>query len=250
MAKRICYGDPPGYLHPPLTHLGNCQSSQNRVKQWFWKNRLGDMDRILHADKSLIAVNLNGRALNESDQLIPVGLLLETLNRIKCRVPDLNAQEAAWIKDQIDGGERPHVLVLSNFSDSKMMRFLDEIDLYAEVCDAHIPEGQRIFIKPHPGTSSNFIDILSSRLSAWDVRLLPSPFRNYPLEFFPDILASCRVLSVSSSSVLLAHLFGTHVTHALTDALIMKYMHPHCSVQFCKANQQLQQFMSSMAHSG
>lgn len=236
-ARRICYGDPPGFLYPARDAAEASHFPRSRLKQLFWKSRMRGMQQLLHADQAIIAVDFGSPQTAARElHVLPRELLVDTLYRIKSGLDAFAPQASAWVAAHANGPEPAHLLLLSNFSDSGMARRQDEIALYTAICATHVPPGALLYLKPHIGSRSEFVQRLLARLSGWQVEVLPPAALQLPIEFMPELLASCRVLSVSSSSALVAYLFGCNIAHALTDELIRRHFKPSYVDYMCRAN--------------
>lgn len=228
-AKHICYGDPPGFLYPALSSVASSHFPRTALKQLFWKSRLRGLPGLLHASVSIIAVDFRSPAEVLQPQevyLLPRALLLDTLRILQAGLRHYAPEIAAWTEENATDSAPRYLLLLSNFSDSGMTTRQNEQAMYAEICRTHVPSGSTIYLKPHIGTGSGFISGLISSLADYDVVGFPATSQQVPVELFPELLTRTHVLSVSSSSALIAHLIGHSITHALTDELIRRHFRP------------------------
>ncbi len=245
-ARRICYGDPPGFLYPPLKKPGDSHFSRGKIKRLFWNSRMVGVKKLMSAHKSIVAVNFQHQVNVKDVEVMPRELMLDTLRSIKSGVNGFSLIDQAWISTAINSGLTMHLLLMSNFSDGGLANFDNEIELYVALCSIHVPAGSQILIKPHAGTKRKFIECLVNKLDDWKVGVLPEALQNVPIEFIPELITNCRVLSVSSASVLLAHLFDCEVTHGLTDKLIDEYFNKECARDFGRSNKEMERKLSAI----
>lgn len=247
--RRICYGDTPGFLYPAFgSLLHNSKSHSTTFKQRVWKSRLHGMQNWLSATESIIAVDFrspkDGVKLPDV-HILPCSLLLETLQRLKSGFPHIALVESSLSNEWSANKSTPFLLLLSNFSDSGMTTRQSELALYTDICQSHVSLGGTIYIKPHIGTDQKFISQLIAKLAAYQAVLLPTVTQQLPVEFFPKLLAQSNVLSVSSSSALVAWLFKHYVTHALTEDRIHRFFKLDYILYMSKANRAIVEKVSA-----
>lgn len=247
-AKHVCYGDPPGFLYPAPSSVDASYFPRSALKQLFWRSRLGGLRNLLHASVSIISVDFRPPSQTLQPQqvhVLPRALLLETLFELKAGLRSIAPEIDAWAEAQTPGTPDSYLLLLSNFTDSGMTTRADELAMYAEICQAHVPPGRTIYLKPHIGTPPEFISLLLSRLSAYNVIVFPTAAQQLPIELFPELLTRSHVLSVSSSSALIAYLFEHSVSHVLTENLIQRYFRPGYIAYMLAANRAIAEKTSS-----
>lgn len=222
LARRICYGDPPGFLYPTCSSL---PKNKNTIKQRIWKSRLRGLRNWLSATQSIIAVDFRSQedgADAYEVHLLPCHIILETLKRLRSGFHDIALAESSLLNEWAVN-ESPHLLLLSNFTNSGMTTRQNELALYVDICQSHVPLGGMICIKPHIGTRKKFISQLIEKLADYRAVVFPVAIQQLPVELFSELFARSHVLSVSSSSALIARLFRTEVTHVLTVDRIQRF---------------------------
>lgn len=222
LARWICYGDPPGFLYPACSAL---LQNRNTIKQRIWKSRLRGLRNWLSANQSIIAVDFRSQTdgADASDvHLLPRHIIIETLERLRSSFHDIAPAESSLLNEWA-AIELPHLLLLSNFTDSCMTTRQNELALYVDICKSHVPLGGMIYIKPHIGTGQEFISQLIEKLADYRAVVFPTVIQQLPVELFSELLARSHVLSVSSSSALISRLFRNEVTHVLTVDRIQRF---------------------------
>lgn len=221
-ARLICYGDPPGFIYPACNAL---LQNTNTIKQRIWKTRLRGLQNWLSAKQSIIAVDFRFQtgSIDASDvHLLPRQIIMETLDSIRSGFHNVATAETLLL-NECAPIELSHILLLSNFTDSRMTTRQNELALYVDICKSYVPRGGMIYIKPHIGTSQEFTSQLIEKLADYRAVSFPAAIQQLPVELFPKLFARSHVLSVSSSSALIARLYGKAVTHVLTDDRIRRF---------------------------
>lgn len=224
-ALRVCYGDPPGFTYPifdqgsprPLRRLG-LSGMLRRTSSRALK------DFPLAADLNLVAIDMNGMALPASSSVIPTRslpkeCLLEVIEKLHGAAQTHGATELYGF------GEREHVylLLMSNFSKSGLATKAMELAMYEQICTEHVPPGGYLLIKGHYGSSRELVGRLAARIRGLRVRTLGMRTQMLPVELLPELVFHSTILSVSSASAFLKHLYSAEVRHVLTDELIENY---------------------------
>lgn len=239
-ARRVCFGDPPGFLYPTCNFLQkNKDGHKNTVKQRIWQSRLCGLKNWLSASELIIAVDfrLPCEAVEMSIvHVMPSQFLVETLNRLKSGFQDAAAIESLLLEEWAGYESMPFLLLISNLSASGLTTEQREVALYVDICQAYVSPGETIYIKPHIGTSREFLNQLISKLGLYRVIVFPVAIQQLPIEFFSALLARSHILSVSSSSALISKLFGYNVAHALDEERIRQFIEPDCHSEMTKAN--------------
>lgn len=227
--RRICFGDPPGFLHPPYTVERPTIVDGGWLRNAFWASRLRGTGEIHRADLSLVAIDFRrdaGSASGELVERVPRGVFLEVIAALADGL-ESDAPPCGGLLSRARAGEArqtaAHLLVLGNFAASRMMSPARELALYQDICAACVPEGEAVYLKPHYGMSARLTADILQGLAGYGAELLPEGFRRVPVELLPGLPGRCRIISVSSSSALLAFLYGEDVVHALTSERIERY---------------------------
>lgn len=223
-AHAVCFGDPPGFIFPtgraPLVR-GRAQAPS--MKRRFWTRRLRHVQSWRQPDEYVVALDMSGLATQSNVTLLSREALFRTLVRIRAGLPEIAAAEAEVLRA---AGFGASLLVISNLSGSGLMSAESELTLYVDICKEHAEPGSAVLLKRHAGSSDSFVQKLQEALRDFQVISLPEALQRKPLELFSNLLTYARVLSVSSSSALIAHLYGTHVVNVLTEERIRRYFFP------------------------
>ncbi|QHA81689.1 hypothetical protein E3Z27_08310 [Pseudomonas mediterranea] len=223
--KNICYGDAPGFLYSSKKP-GNSppQLSLRWLKELFWLSRIKDTDPWLAAESALIAVNFN--EWEEHNNLprpveIPSTIFTPTLVSLKSAFPQIADFEEKLSKQPRN--VTAAILILSNFTNSKLTNERNELALYQSICKKNLQPGDYLYIKKHAGTSQSFMSKLLAVLKEYQAEAFPTPLEHIPIELFTELHRSCQIISVSSASALFSLIPGTHTNHALTEEHINLY---------------------------
>ncbi len=236
-ARRVCYGDPPGFLYPddPVARSG--YFPKHPVKAAFWATRVRGLGIQYSPDQAIIAIDFRDRSdAVGAVHVLERGDLLETLRRIR-RGLDRCLPDRLPGPPAVPGRPSMKVLLLGNFTSSRMTSWRDEMQLYEEICAEHVRPDEILCVKPHPGTDAAFMRQLIPRLGVRDARIFPDGGLGLPIELFEEFMAGGSVISVSSSSVLIAYLFDCPVVHGLTDGLVRRFFRPQYVLPMLNSNQ-------------
>ena len=225
--RNICYGDAPGFLYPGLRPPRQSLTlSLSNLKNMLWQSRMSQVHDWYSATHAYTAVDFNER---EKDQAlpeltpIPPDLLIQHITQLREVLPAIADFEHIVLAKQ----RRPStVLLLSNFSKSRLMSQRNEVLLYQRICNENITPGARILIKKHPGTTQCFMTSLLRSLDNFQVEVFPQHLEDLPIELFTEISTHTLVLSVSSASALFSLMPESKVIHALKQKHICKLFYP------------------------
>jgi hypothetical protein len=247
-AAAICFGDPPGFLYPPF-HL-HYQGAL--FKRAFWKSRARGISSQRTPELSIVSVDFydNRRSVKGNVLILPRELVLETLATLQSGVEKIKNNLEFCYGTRVENEGPLDILLLSNFTESGLVDGDRELELYGDICHNLCSPGGRLLIKPHFGTSSRFLRKLRNRLAPYQTEIFPSFEGQMPIEFFPDLVRRSNVISVSSSSVLLSHLFQSKISHALTAARIRKYFKVDRVAYMLEANQLIETSLSASVDGG
>ena len=253
-AKRVCYGDPPGFLYPPYSANQGGHSTKGVLKRLFWQSRLHRLKKLYKPATSIIAVDFREHdqlSFTEEVRILPRAILLETLRQIEEGIRVLLSESYVRLMTTELASEGPYLLLMSNFSESRMMSPKNEIAMYFEICSRYVPAGRKVLIKTHSGAKRNSGSELVSRLSAsaFEAELLPVTTQHLPIELLPELISRCNIVSVSSASSLISYLFNTEVIHALSADIIRKYFKDSSVEYMVDANNRIRnniQYLSSL----
>jgi hypothetical protein len=241
--KNICYGDAPGFLYPskkpsrtPLT------LSLRWLREVFWSSRIGNATPWLAAESAFIAVDFGeweeGQGL-PFPVVIPDIIFSRVLASLRKSFPEI-ARFERQLSEQPNNVSKA-ILILSNFTNSKLTSENSELALYKAICDTHLKPGDHIYIKKHAGTSQAFMSKLLSGLGEYCAMAFPSELEHIPIEFFTELHQNCKVISVSSASAIFSRIPGAHANHALTQELIIRFFNQNCQDYMILANNRILQ---------
>ncbi len=216
-AARICYGDPPGFIYPPLdASIGRVRTGLGVwLKSKFIYRGVKELDR----DRAIVTLDMNGsRSRTVSDQVFD-----ELLPKLLDGTSKLVEHALDELLSAASADTAPYLLLMSNFSESGLCIASSERDLYVEIIERHVPKGATVILKPH--SASREMDAKALGLRLRDHRILVSTpvMQTMPIELMPDLIDACTTLSVSSSSALLCRLMKPRLRHVLDDGLISRH---------------------------
>lgn len=231
-AVRACFGDALGVVYsndyytqqtyPTGTAMAWLKSPRTQLMHWAWRCKraytLPPRRDQLDADY-VVPVLL----CDPGGDFVPGKAVLnvrrETLDHVvEGLIRGAGAQPDTDFTDK-------HLLLLGSFSETGLTGEDDECALYVHAARAHVPAGQTVLLKAHPASYGGKVRKIAQALQAhYTVELTDADAM--PIETLRH-LARCRtVLSFSYSSVSLHYLHGSHVVHAMNDALIQRYFPP------------------------
>lgn len=241
--KNICYGDAPGFLYPSTKPVRTPLPLGLRwLKELFWFSRIGDVTPWLAAESAMIAVDF-GEWEKECGLPLPVvipdAIFNRTLAALKAAFPEI-ANFERYLSKQPNNANKA-ILILSNFTNSKLTSQNDELALYKAICRANLKPGDHIYIKKHAGTSQAFMGKLLVTLEEYCAAAFPSELEHIPIELFTKLHHCCEVISVSSASALFSRIPGARTKHALTQEHINRYFNPAYRNYMISANSRILQ---------
>ncbi|WP_155989946.1 MULTISPECIES: hypothetical protein [Pseudomonas] len=241
-AKRnICYGDSPGFLYPNIKPPApTFDISLRGLKHFFWFTRVNIAAEWIAAETALTVIDFDDldRTLpHPKHTIIPTEILVQTLTTLKqFFAPVLQLEQEIGARSKT---EPTWVLILSNFTSSKLTSESDELELYVQICSEHVLPGGTIYIKKHAGTPAVFVTQLLRRLENYNAKKLPDSLDCLPIEFLSQVLETCGIISVSSASALLSLLQAPNLIHALTAENIDMFFRPAHKEYMTIANKQI-----------
>lgn len=241
-AEPICFGDPPGFLYPQF----HSQYQSNILKRLFWSSRTRGTLSMISPVLTFVSIDFynNHNAVDGNVLIVPREIITDTLTslqRVMEKVKkDLNVNYEILLKRS----SCINILLLSNFSESGLAEENNELALYGEICKEFKSPYARLLIKPHFGTKPDFMRKLAMRLSSHDPVFLSPIEAQIPIEFFPELIRTGNIISVSSSSALLSHIYQKKISHALTANRIRKYFQNDKVAYMLEANQAIDRFLS------
>lgn len=241
--RNVCYGDSPGFLYPSTRpHAPALDISLGSLKALFWFNRVNIAGSWIAAETALTVVDfddLDPALPCPTHTTIPIEILWQTLAELKrFFTPALQLEQQISTRSKT---ESIWVLILSNFTNSKLTCEQDELELYQQICKEHVTPGGTVLIKKHAGTAATFVTQLLQRLDHYNAEKLPDSLDCLPIEFLGQILTSCNIISVSSASALLSLLPAPNLIHALTAENIQAFFKPAYKNYMTLANEKILQ---------
>jgi len=242
-SNHICFGDPPGFLLPQF----HTQYQSNLIKRRILQIRSRGLSSPLSPAQSIVTIDFNNNRSTETHNvlIIPRGLVIETLINIQRGIDQ--SKECIPIDYRgLEESKTSSMLLLSNFSESRLTTESNELALYADICKEFCSIKAKLIIKPHFGTKPAFLKKLMSCLSLYNPETLPSIVSKMPVEFLPDLVNNYNIISASSSSALISYVYDEEISHALTSSRIQHYFKPAHVPYMFEANQMIK---NSLSHS-
>ena len=120
--------------------------------------------------------------------------------------------------------EQCYLLLISNYSDNGFISATNEITFYTQLVESIAKENSLVFIKPHPFSKKNHIEMICHSLKQnYQAQILPPEISKYPIEIFQNQFFHCEIIGFSSSIISLAYLFDSVKIHLFNKALIYEY---------------------------
>lgn len=242
-ADAICFGDPPGFLYPQF-HL---QHQRTFLKRMVWGSRARGLSSLRSPTLSIVTIDFyNNGSTSDGDVLVlPREIVLETLTSLQRGIEQIKKELQFGYRKLVGNARYINILLLSNFSESGLAEIEDELALYSDICSNCNSSGGKLFIKPHFGTSPRFLKKLANGLSSHRPEIFPTLAGQIPIELLPNLVEQSNIISVSSSSVLLSHLFKKQISHALTATRIQRYFKADRVAYMLEANQFIERSLSA-----
>lgn len=243
-ANPIYFGDPPGFLYPQF----NSQHQRNHIKRLIWGSRTRGLTSLRGPTLSIVAIDFQNN--NNTDHgkvlVLPHRLLVETLASIQRGLDQIKKDQHVEYNNPEGNADSINVLLLSNFSESGLTSKANELALYSDICKQFSSKDARLIIKPHFGTSPAFLKKLTNCLSFYSPEIFPALAGQIPIEFFPELVKKSNIISVSSSSALLSHIYEKQISHALTAKRIQQYFKADRINYMLEANQAIEKSLCAV----
>lgn len=129
------------------------------------------------------------------------------------------------MQDLIKNSPNPcYLLMLSNFTESKLTTIDNEIALYEDILSKYATMGSTVILKPHPAHNPDLFSLIINTLKEnYNIQIVDKQYYHLPIELAESLVQGCEVLSVSYSSISLPYIYGKQVKHVLTQELVNKY---------------------------
>ena len=244
-AIKVCYGDGFGVVGTEI--FTNVFSGSNAGLYWriigFIKNILfgkisikGIYKRILGKFK---VETLRGFAFDAAVLILPMDYSGKYLNQLPFYVPSLEHVRGTFERinksmlglnnycldliKNVSGECYLYLLVTPTESGSTSLK--NEIKMYLETIRENSPRGATIFIKLHPRKSITFGDyILADLRNEYNIIVInQGKFKSIPIEFWGPLIARCKIISFSSSSLSLRYIYNKEVITGLSVDKVRKF---------------------------
>jgi hypothetical protein len=231
-AERIITGDGIGQIYDNeyLSFLnqkgvqslkGEVLVAINKIK----KNTSKPVPTSLGSETKIIAIlptDWNGKFSSDKKLItIPRSVVKEIIDTCSQEQTTL----IRYCKNMIEQSKPPRfILVLNNFSDGGFMHFDAEVAMHTEIIRAYIPSGSTIFIKPHPFSMSPLAEgVINHTANSYNMQILPTEFKKYPLELMQPIFEHSQVIAFSTTILTLTYLYEKNVINPMNENLMKKY---------------------------
>lgn len=255
-ANRICYGDALGLVYSQK-HFTQLMYNIRPNKKILLTNVLARLKRSflyprkrkqLLAQQAILAIPCDpGNDFLQHCQLSIVSQqalrdcvrdLANSLSDFKTHGQDLVQQDTPC-----------YLLMLSNFTESKLTTLDNEIALYQEILRKYAKKSNRIIIKPHPAHNPFFLQQIVTALEKnYDIHLIDSNYYHLPIELAERLIQGCEILSVSYSSISIPYLYNKNVQHVLTRSMIEDYFSKEKMHWFIESNNLYLKIITALQH--
>jgi hypothetical protein len=154
-------------------------------------------------------------------------------------VLNLNEKFLEVLKDEnpnIGQDEQKYIFLMGSYFESKLMSLENELNLYADVFEKHIPKNSTIVLKTHPAAHPDKLQELKNRFQH-DYQLIEMPLSDMPIEWMSNLLKNAKVISFSYASIALKYLYDIQVIHVLNQELIHLYFYTKSILWMSESNQ-------------
>lgn len=230
-ARRLCFGDALGLVYSREyinSHMFSFEpyartlilNSLSRIKRHWMLPR---KKRQLFAQQALLALPCDpgNDVLKQCElSIIDQQTLKHSVELMANSIPDYKAYSIE--KSSEDSGCT--LLLLSNFTESKLTTLENEILLYKSILNTHVDKGSRVVVKPHPACNHLIFNSIKQNLQQdYCIEVMDDNYRVLPIELAETLIRTCRILSVSYSSISIPFIYDKPVKHVLTNELIHRY---------------------------
>lgn len=154
-------------------------------------------------------------------------------------VLNLNEQFLEVLKDEnpnIGQDEQKYIFLMGSYFESKLMSLENELNLYADVFEKHVPKNSIIVLKTHPAAHPEKLQELKNRFQH-DYQWIEMPLSDMPIEWMSNLLKNAKVISFSYASIALKYLYDIQVIHVLNQELIHLYFYTKSILWMSESNQ-------------
>lgn len=243
-AKRICYGDALGlvYSQSYFTQLMYQIYDQKkllihnilaRIKRYFL---YPSKKKQLQADEAILAI-----PCDPGGDFLPncklSRLKREALQSCVKNLAEKIPEYSRHMQEIVSSGEACYLLMLSNFTESKLTTLEHEIALYKDILAIHAQKTSIVILKPHPAYHPHCFNAIVQNLSQeYQIKVIAPQFYHLPIELAETLIQHCTLLSLSYSSISLPYIYAKRVSHVLTQELINKHFSPEKINWFTQSN--------------
>lgn len=228
-ARKYSYGDSFGLVgqQEGMKRLEEPKSLRAFLRSLARRLLLGCPSPIAFDEAVLsLPIDMSGSLLKTLPLAIPSrDHVLSDLSSIYASVPELDRYCDELLALAPDHGS--HLYLLSNLAGSGLTTAGYEVDLYIDIIREYSRPGDTVFIKPHPRSSFEFLDLIRHQLTpAYRVVMIDNDrFVRLPIELWMGLLRQCRLVAMfSTSSINLKYLYGKDVVMPLDEARIVRYV--------------------------
>lgn len=245
----ICFGDALGQVFQKDVHLGFLsRSTAIDSVETHQRGTIKSLARALWA-KVAISRARSGRAtisgsivpdravlilpVDQSGDFLPRTRLTVCPKPIVARIMEKTSAACDALSGHIDdvlartAGRNRCLLLTENWAESKTIDFDQEIRLYCDMIERNFLPGSVVLVKTHPGEelsrASRLADLLGDK---YDFISLDDGLRRYPIELWPKLVRSCRVVSTMYPCLSLKFLYDVDVLQVMSDAFVERWFPP------------------------
>lgn len=233
-AERICFGDAMGQVFERHVHLayildGQPPRPQSRFRslrakfrneKWRIQRRYPD-EAIL-----ILPVDQSGEYLKAVPyRVCPLVVVRAVLEKMVKTCSDLAAYQEACIR--AEGANEVVILLTENFAEGEFLSLEAEVELYAEVVQASMPEGTTVILKPHPAETLPRAKALQAALPGYTVRVVERALCRYPIELWKKLLIAHTVIAMQYPALSLKYLYDIDVIQPMDNRLIERWFPQH-----------------------
>jgi hypothetical protein len=174
----------------------------------------------------ILPVDQSGRFLAHTKLTVcPRQVALSTFRKAAEACADLSEYIGSVLAKT--SGRLKCLLLTENWAESNTIDFDQEMRLYCSIVEAHCQAGSVVFVKTHPGEEFPRVPLLAERLQGkYEIFGLDKRFQRYPIELWPALITTCRVISTMYPCLSLKFIYDIDVLQVMDDAFIEQWFPP------------------------